>query len=73
VQFGHSEGVSQDPELGVRLAAIRYDDAYRRVDEQWRISERCVSFFYQVLASNYLQDVASNTPVRGATSLPADL
>jgi|GEM_PF-1466218 hypothetical protein len=73
VQFGHSEGVSQDPELGVRLAAVRYDDVYRRVEEQWRISERCVSFFYQVLASNYLQDVASNTPVRGATSLPADL
>ena len=72
-QFGHSEGVAQDPKEGVRLAAVRYEDIYRRVGEHWRIAERCVSFFYLVEASNYLRDVASDTPVKGAASLPADL
>ena len=71
-QFGHSEGVAQDPKVGVRLAAVRYEDVYRRVAERWKIAERCVSFFYQVEASNYLQDVASDTPVQGPASLPAD-
>ena len=72
-QFGHSEGVAQAPKEGVRLAAVRYEDIYRRVEERWRIAERCVSFFYLVEASNYLQDVASETPVPGTPSLPANL
>ena len=71
-QFGHSEGVAQDSGVGVRLAAVRYEDVYRRVDARWKIAERCLSFFYQVEASNYLRDVASDTPVQGAASLPAD-
>ena len=71
-QFGHSEGVAQDPGVGVRLAAVRYEDVYRRVEGHWKINERCVSFFYQVEASNYLQDVASDTPVQSSASLPAD-
>ena len=71
-QFGHSEGVAHDPQVGVKLAAVRYEDIYRRVEEGWKIAERCVSFFYQVEASNYLQDVASDTPVQGPESLPAD-
>jgi len=71
-QFGHSEGVAQDPRVGVRLAAVRYEDVYRRVEERWKIAERCVSFFYQVEASNYLRDVASDTPVQSPASLPAD-
>jgi len=71
-QFGHSEGVAQDPEVGVRLAAVRYEDSYRRIEKRWLFEERCVSFFYQVEASNYLRDVASDTPVHGASNLPAD-
>ena len=71
-QFGHSEGVAQDPRVGVKLAAVRYEDVYRRIEEHWKIAERCVAFFYQVEASSYLQDVASDTPVQGPVSLPSD-
>lgn len=71
-QFGHSEGVARDPEAGVKLAATRYEDVYYRVDHHWLFAERCVSFFYQVEAAKYLQHVASDTPVRGVTNLPAE-
>ena len=73
VLFGHAELIPRDPEEGSKLAALRYDDEYRRVDGRWRFSERCLSFFYRLDAADYLQDIISDTPVKGGeTPLPAD-
>lgn len=73
VLFGHAELIPRDPEEGSKLAALRYDDEYRRVDGRWRISKRCLSFFYRLDAADYLQDIISDTPVKGGeTPLPAD-
>ena len=35
------------------LAAMKYDDEYRRVDGQWLISGRSIRFLYYVPAENY--------------------
>ena len=71
--FGHAELILRDPEQSSRIAALRYEDEYRRVDGKWRFAERCLSFFYRLDAANYLQDIVSDTPVRGGeTPLPAD-
>ena len=73
VLFGHAELIPRDPEQGSKIAALRYDDQYRRVDGKWRFSERCLSFFYRLDAAEYLQDIVSDTPVKGGeTPLPAD-
>ena len=73
VLFGHAELIPRDPEEGSKLTALRYDDEYRRVDGRWRFSERCLSFFYRLDAADYLQDIISDTPVKGGeTPLPAD-
>ena len=73
VLFGHAELIPRDPEEGSKLAALRYDDEYRRVDGRWRFSDRCLSFFYRLDAADYLQDIISDTPVKGGeTPLPAD-
>ena len=72
MRSGHAEEVVQDSEVGVRLAAVRHEGIDHRVEEQWRIAERCVSFVWQVEASKYLQHVVSDTPVRGSETLPAD-
>ncbi len=73
VLFGHAELIPRDPEEGSKLAALRYDDEYRRVDGRWRFSGRCLSFFYRLDAADYLQDIISDTPVKGGeTPLPAD-
>ncbi len=73
VLFGHAELIPRDPEQGSKLAALRYDDEYRRVDGKWHFSERCLSFFYRLDAADYLQDIVSDMPVKGGeTPLPAD-
>ena len=73
VLFGHAELIPRDPEQGSKLAALRYDDEYRRVDGKWRFSERCLSFFYRLDAADYLKGIISDTPVKGGeTPLPAD-
>jgi hypothetical protein len=36
------------------LAAIRYHDAYRRCDGQWRFAERLLAFMYYVPTAEYL-------------------
>ena len=73
VLFGHAELIPHDPDGGSKLAALRYDDEYRRVDGKWRFSERCLSFFYRLDAADYLKGIISDTPVKGGeTPLPAD-
>ncbi|HAQ23862.1 MAG TPA: hypothetical protein DCR10_09950 [Acidimicrobiaceae bacterium] len=73
VLFGHAELIPGDPTQSPKLAALRYDDKYRRVDGVWRFSERLLSFFYRVDAKTYAQDIMSETPVRGGeVPLPAD-
>lgn len=58
----------------VKVSAVRYDDEYRRVDGQWRFADRCIKFFYQVDAANFVEEVTSDTPVRaGETPLAAEL
>ena len=44
IRFGHAEEVAQDSEVGARLAAARHEGICHRVEEQWRIAERSVSF-----------------------------
>ncbi|MDE0874893.1 MAG: nuclear transport factor 2 family protein [Acidimicrobiales bacterium] len=73
VLFGHAELIPHDPDGGSKLAALRYDDEYRRVGGKWRFSERCLSFFYRLDAADYLKGIISDTPVKGGeTPLPAD-
>jgi len=36
------------------LAAIRYQDVYRRVDGRWKFAERGLSFMYYVPTTEYL-------------------
>ena len=37
------------------LAAMKYDDQYRRLDGQWLFSHRSIRFLYYVPAEDYLQ------------------
>ena len=37
------------------LAAMKYDDAYRRVDGRWLFARRSIRFLYYVPAENYTQ------------------
>jgi uncharacterized protein (TIGR02246 family) len=48
VVTGHAE-MSQDGELV--LAAIRYTDRYRKIDERWLFAERVLAFWYYMKAS----------------------
>lgn len=55
------------------LAAMRYEDVYRRNDGQWRFQKRTINFLYYVPAAEYL--TALNTPTRvtvAGNRLPAD-
>ena len=73
VLFCHAEVIPRDPEEGSKVAALRYDDKYRRADGKWRFSERCLSFFYRLDAADYLKGLMSDTPVKGGeAALPAD-
>ncbi|HSV59421.1 MAG TPA: nuclear transport factor 2 family protein [Variovorax sp.] len=55
------------------LAAMRYDDEYRRVDGRWRFSKRVINFLYYVPVSDYAQVFASpNRLVMAGEKLPAD-
>jgi len=43
------------PNGTVSLAAMKYDDVYRRDGGTWRFAERVISFLYYVPAEQYLQ------------------
>ncbi|HPD93172.1 MAG: nuclear transport factor 2 family protein [Rhodobacter sp.] len=40
------------------VAALRYDDAYRRDGDCWRIARRVLNFFYYVPAADYAEALA---------------
>lgn len=46
------------------ITAIRYQDAYRREQGQWRFSERVLQFFYYVPAAQYLEALGSGLATR---------
>lgn len=55
------------------VAAMRYEDVYRRVDGRWLFARRTINFLYYVPAKDYL--TALNTPTRvtvAGNRLPAD-
>lgn len=71
VLFSHAEVTREGTPM---ISALRYDDAYRRVDGTWRFAERVLSFYYYVNAETYVGDLVSGTPVRaGETPMPADI
>ncbi len=41
------------------LAAMKYDDEYRRIDGQWLFSRRSIRFLYYVPAENYRDALSS--------------
>jgi ketosteroid isomerase-like protein len=46
------------------ITAIRYEDAYRREQGQWKFSERVLQFFYYVPASQYLDALGAGLATR---------
>lgn len=46
------------------LAAIRYADRYRRLQDRWRIAERVLSFFYYVPTAEYLDALGPGLAAR---------
>jgi uncharacterized protein (TIGR02246 family) len=61
------------PNNEVRLAAMRYEDRYRRVDGVWLFERRVINFLYYVPAQNFSQGL--NQPLRlyvGNEPRPAD-
>ncbi|HSV84220.1 MAG TPA: nuclear transport factor 2 family protein [Ramlibacter sp.] len=55
------------------LAAMRYDDDYRRVDGRWLFARRTINFLYYVPVRDYAQVFSSPARVTvGGTKLPAD-
>jgi ketosteroid isomerase-like protein len=46
------------------LAAIRYEDRYRREGGQWRIAERVFAFFYYVATAEYLDALGAGVERR---------
>lgn len=70
VLFSHAEVVREGTPM---VAALRYDDRYRRLGQRWLFAARKLSFFYYVEAASYANDVATDTPVRAdATARPSD-
>ena len=57
----------------VSIAAMRYDDSYRREAGEWRFAQRVITFLYYVPAAEYTASL--NQPNRvliGGERLPAD-
>ena len=50
--FSHAETT---PNGVMSLAAMKYDDDYRRVDGRWLFARRVIQFLYYVPAKDYLQ------------------
>ncbi len=46
------------------LAAIRYEDSYRRTESRWRFASRVASYFYFVPAAEYLEAMAGGKRMR---------
>lgn len=61
------------PENEVSVAAMRYEDAYRREDGQWKFSRRKISFLYYVPVTEYPAALASANRFRvNGQDKPAD-
>jgi uncharacterized protein (TIGR02246 family) len=57
----------------VSLAAMRYNDAYRREDNRWRFAKRVISYLYYVPARDYATSLSSEKRVVvGGERRPAD-
>jgi ketosteroid isomerase-like protein len=57
----------------VSLAAMKYDDEYRREEGVWRFASRCISFLYYVPATAYTEGLSRAGRVHvGGKTLPAD-
>ena len=57
----------------VSLAAMRYNDTYRREDGRWRFAKRVVSYLYYVPAREYATSLSSPTRLMiGGVRRPAD-
>ena len=55
------------------VAAMRYDDVYRRLDGQWRLHERMISYFYYMPVVEYAQGLGSPLRMRAyGDQRPAD-
>jgi len=58
------------------LAAIRYEDQYRREDGEWRFAERIFNFFYYVPTVEYLDALGPGLATRMRaydSAVPADI
>lgn len=61
------------PHGEVSLAAMRYEDEYRRIDGRWLFAKRTINFLYYVPAKDYLTALNSTERVTVAGNrLPAD-
>lgn len=61
------------PDKQTSLAAMRYEDAYRRVDGRWRFEKRVINFLYYVPARDYAAVFDSSDRVTvGGERRPAD-
>ena len=55
------------------VAALRYADAYRRVDGRWRFADRLLSFLYYLPAEEYARGFVSRLRMRAyGDERPAD-
>lgn len=68
--LGHAE---TSPAGATSLAALTYDDLYRRINGRWFFSRRSVSFLYYVPASEYSSVLTKDHRITvGGKSLPGD-
>ena len=61
------------PNQEVSLAAMRYEDVYRKVGRRWLFARRRINFLYYVPAKDFPQSLTSATRITvSGRSLPAD-
>ncbi|HEU4532053.1 MAG TPA: nuclear transport factor 2 family protein [Steroidobacteraceae bacterium] len=66
----HVELVRHDRPM---VCALRYEDAYRREDGEWRFEDRLLSFFYYVEVQDYARSLGSLLRMRAYEKpAPAD-
>ena len=68
--LSHAETTPDDV---VSIAAMRYEDRYRRVDGRWRFARRSIHFLYYVPVTEFASGLNSRLRVvAGGERLPAD-
>lgn len=68
VVYSHAETT---PDRVVSLAAMRYHDAYRRVEGAWRFARREISYLYYVPAEQYAAGLSAERRVHAGGGVQA--